>query len=449
MRKYVLSWSLCLAPLTPALAQGDADRPFRDYDAGSYAEALDGARAALRDDPRNPVWWALVAEAEAQLQQHQAAADAFGQAAAFEPYAARRSYFLRAQAMQLVNAGRREAARGVVKQALAEPVLAAADSLDWAMVAISAGDDLSAQEILANEDLYPSFDRQTALDAAYSARRAGLDARAARFFAFGLTLDTAASQPLPQAQVEAIRREIRELERRWSLLAVASYSTAASPLGLGTPAFDATEAFQTGAEAAWRIGGWRSGRPVHVFARVFHTETPGGSHTGGNATQGWLGVRYKPLAALNLNLEASRTIALDPDGRDDWSMRAAISGGRGLEPSTDRRGWIYGHYYADLSFLLESDLFYGTAETRGGYSLRLDKRATTLTPYATARLGLDTGRAQAHDLGAGVGLSLRHWYAETRNVAYRGFIDLDIQARQGITGDGRASGVQATLTLGR
>ena len=431
------------------MAQSVGDGPFRDYSDGSFEKALKGAHAALEGDPRNPVWWALVAESNARLDRNLAAADAFAQAASFEQDADKRSYFLRAQALQLVYADRAGEARAVVARAMDEPLLAASMSLDWAMVAISAGDDISAQAILANEALYERFTRQTALDAGYSAKRVGLDARASRFFALGLALDAADAQPLAEGKRESVRREIRELDRSWSLLAQASYSSAGSPLGLANPSLGTDEVFQTGAEIAWRIGGWRNGRPLSVFARGFHSETLGDPQVAGNASQGWLGVRYKPLSTLNLNIEASRLVALDSDGLDDWSARAAISGGQGLEPQSDRRGWAYAHFYGDVSYLAKADAAYGVAEVRGGYAMLLDRRATTLTPYGVTRLGLDTVRAEQHDFGGGVGVSLRHWFDETEMTAYRGFIDLDVQARQRISGDDRASGILATITVGR
>lgn len=148
-------------------------------------------------------------------------------------------------------------------------------------------------------------------------------------------------------------------------------------------------------------------------------------------------------------LEASRLIALDNDGLDDWSLRAAISGGQGLEPEVGKRSWAYAHYYGDVSYLTEADVTFGLAEGRAGYSFLLGESATVLTPYAVARLGVDTGRAEEEALGAGAGISLRHWFGETDTAAYRGFIDFDVQARQRIAGDRRASGVLATLTIGR
>ena len=438
-----------LACATAAQAQPDTDSAFRDYDAGRYAEAAAGAETGLASDPQNPVWWALLAEAQAQLGANLQAADAFGNAACFENDAAKRSYFLRAQAFLLVYAGRHDEAQAVVHAAMDDLSLDTRNSLDWAMVAISAGEDASAQDILDNETLYGEFTRQSALDAAYSAKRRGMDKRAVDFFQRGLALDAGEETPLGPLQLEGIRRENRELTRDWSFIAQGSFSSAGRPIGpANTPLGDDRSA-QFGAEMSRRIGGWRNGRPFSVFARVYHSEFLSDDALTGSATQGWAGVRYKPLSQFNLNLEASRLIGLDDDGLDDWSLRAAISGGQGLEPDVGRRSWAYAHYYGDVSYLTNADVIFGLAEGRAGYSFLLDESAAVLTPYAVARLGVDTGRLEEEALGAGVGISLRHWFGESDTIAHRGFIDFDVQARQRIAGDQRASGVLATLTIGR
>ena len=448
MHKVTLAVLLAIAAPAGVAAQHAPD-PFADYNAGRYGEAVEGAEAALIEDPQNPVWWALAAEARAKLGESARAADAFAKAAQFEPDNAKRSYFLRAQALQLVYAGNQDAAREIVRAAMADPALGTRASLDWAMVAISAHDDASAQEILDNEALYEGFSRQTALDAAYSAKRRGLDRRAVRFFETGLALDGAGADPLSPADREGIRRENRELTRDWSFLLQGSYSSAGGPIGPANIPSGDERAYQLGGEISRRIGGWRNGKPFSVFARFYHSEFPSDDAPAGNATQGWVGVRYKPISALNFNLEASRLVGIDHNGIDDWSLRGAISGGEGLEPATGRRSMAYVHYYADLSHLFENEVTYGLAEGRFGRSFMLDERTTTFTPYAVARVGLDSGRAEEWALGAGLGVSLRHWFGESSTVAHRGFIDLDIQAREKIAGDRRASAVLATMTLGR
>lgn len=446
MRAFALGLVVCFGLATPAMAQDEGDDPFADYAAGRYFAAESGAEAALSQDPENPVWWALLAEARARLGRHRDAAAAFGRAADYEGDAGNRSYFLRAMALQLTEAGAKEDARAVLLRAMADAALGSQASLDWAMVAIAVGDDRAAQQILSDETLYAGFTRQTALDAGYSAKRHGMDARAVRFFRAGLALDENDPAPLAPQQRENIRREVRELERNWSFLAQAGYSSAGRPDAL-VPLGDA-EVVQFGAEVSRRLGGWRSGRPFSLFARVFHSQYPGEGATPGHATQGWLGARYKPLASLNLNLEASKLIGLDSRGLDDWSLRAAISAGEGMETETGRNDWTYVHAYGDISYLFDHDVSYGIAEVRYGRAFALGE-ATSLAPYAVARAGLDTGRVQEGSLGAGAGIALRHWYGGDETTAPRGFIDFDLQARESIVGDDSAGGILATITVGR
>lgn len=451
MFKWILCGALACqipAPICASDHQQGGD-PFALYRAENFSGAIEAAEARLASDLENPVWWALLGEAHARLGETAEAAEAFGRAAQFETDAAGRSYFLRAQALQLVYADRREEARDIVRAAMNDSSLETRNSLDWAMVAISARDDRSAQEILDNEALYGEFTRQTALDAGYSAKRRGMDERAVDFFRRGLARDVREAVPLETVQREAIRRENRELTRDWSLASQSSFSSAGEPIGLVNTPLPNEDAVQFGAEVSRRIGGWRNGRPISLFARVFHSEFLSRDTMTGNATQGWLGVRYKPLSQLNFNLEASRLIALDDEGIDDWSLRAAISGGRGVEPEVGQKSWAYVHYYGDGSHLVDTDVTLGLAEGRAGYSFLLDESATVLTPYAVARLGIDTGRADQEAFGAGLGISLRHWFDETETIAYRSFVDFDVQARQRIAGDRRASGVLATLSFGR
>ena len=432
-----------------AQAQDEAADPFRLFEQGDLPGAIAAAEDSLSRDPDNPHLWGVLAEAHARLARNMEAAEAFARAASLESDAPRRGYYLRARTLQLAYAGRFDEAQRVLVTAMADPALGTRSSLDWASVAIAAQDDAAAQDILSDETLYGGFTRQGALDAGYSAKRMGLDARAIRFFELGLALDTTEVEPLSPAQRDAIRREIRELRRTWSFILQASYTTAERPLGLSAIPLGEERAWQTGAELSRRLGGWRNGKPFSVFARAYHSRASSDEAPARDVTQGWLGVRYKPLATLNLNLEGSKLVALDDQGLDDWSARALVSAGQGIERPIGRSSWPYLHAYGDISYLFESDVAYALAEARGGYGFAIADEATTVTPYLVARASLDTGRLQGEALGAGAGISLRHWFDESETVAYRGFIDLDIQARERLAGDRRASGVLVSVTVGR
>lgn len=443
---YTLAALVCILS-TPVYGQDGG--PFADYDAGRFQQAESGAEDALETDGQNPVLWALLAEARAKLGDHANAAQAFARASQFASDIDARSYYMRAQALQLVNAGQHAEARTIIAAALAEPSLTTVDTLDWAMVAIAAKDDAAAQQLLGDESVYQGFTRQTALDAAYSAKRRGLDKRAVRFFERGLVLDETETERLSDEEREAIRREVRELTRDWSFIGQVSYSTSGRSNTLGALPQDDQRAIQVGAEISRRIGGWRNGRPFSVFGRVYHSEFLDDDAFADDATQGWVGVRYKPFSALNLNVEGSRLIGLDRDGIDDWSVRAAISGGEGIEPEFGTSDWSYSQFYGDISYLFDNDVTYGIAEGRYGRAFALGNRSTILTPYAFVRAGLDTGRVKEGSLGAGGGLALRHWFDETDTTAWRGFIEFDIQARERIAGDRSAGGIIASITVGR
>lgn len=445
MRRVALGIALAVAISSGALAQDPWGDPFRAFDQGRYAEAGQAAEAELAEDPENPVWWALAAEARSKLGQNRAAAAAFARAAEFEREATKRSYYLRAQVLHLIRSGQVNDARELIVQVQADASLDASNSLDWAMVAIAAGDDETAQGILGNPDHLQSFTRQTALDAAYSAKRLGMDDRASRFFARALALDEQEDARLDPELRENIRREIRELQRKWAVLAQTSYSSAGRPDGV-VPLGD-QEALQSGLEVSRRFGGWRNGRPISLFLRAFHTEFIGEASVG-NATQGWIGARFKPFAKLNLNVEASRLVGLDSRGLDDWSLRGAFSSTRGLEAEPGMTDWDYVHFYSDITYLLDNDLAFGISEGRYGRSFAAGD-AVTITPYALARASLDTGRVEEGSLGAGAGLTARFRFDQGDTVAHRGWIDFDVQLRQRIAGDDSASGMLASITIGR
>lgn len=446
MRKVAWGLALAMAMSTSAWAKETQDDAFRAYEDGRYGEAARGAEAALASDPENPNWWALAAEARARLGQNRDAAAAFSQAARFEEDPEKRSYYLRAQALSLVHAGSVVEARTVIAEADTDPNISIEHSLDWAMVAIAAGDDATAQRILDDKNLHAGFTRQTALDAAYSAKRRGMDNRATALFETGLVLDEAEPEPLDEAQREHIRREVRELKRRWAIVGQASYSSSGRPDGIA-PLGD-QEVLQSGLEVSRRIGGWRNGRPFSLFVRAFHSEFLEDDAMIGNATQGWIGARYKPFSKVNLNIEGSRLVGLDAQGVDDWSLRGAFSASEGVEPEPGRSNWSYLHVYSDVSYLFENDVTYGITEARYGRAFSIGD-AISLTPYAVARAGIDTGRIEEESFGAGAGLSIRIHFDETDTVAHRGWVDFDVQLRERIAGDESAGGVLASISFSR
>ncbi|MBX7528070.1 bacteriophage N4 adsorption protein A [Qipengyuania vesicularis] len=446
MRKVAWGLALAMATSTSVWAREVQDDAFGAYEDGRYVEAARGAEAALASDPENPNWWALAAEARARLGQNRDAADAFSHAAKFETDPEKRGYYLRAQTLSLVGAGLVEEARAVLAQADADPGLDIDHSLDWAMVAIATGDDATAQRILDDKNLHASFTRQPALDAAYSAKRRGMDDRATTLFATGLALDESEPEPLDEAQREHIRREVRELRRRWAIAGQASYSSSGRPDGIA-PLGD-QEVLQSGLEFSRRIGGWRNGRPFNLFVRAFHSEFLGDDAIIGNAMQGWVGARYKPFSKVNLNIEGSRLVGLDAQGLEDWSLRGAFSASEGVEPELGRSNWSYLHVYSDVSYLFENEVTYGIAEARYGRAFSIGD-GMSLTPYAVARADIDTGRIEEGSLGAGAGLSIRFHFDETDTVAHRGWVDFDVQLRERIAGDVSAGGVLASISLSR
>lgn len=378
------------------------------------------------------------------------AAEAFANAAATAPDPVRRSYQLRAQALSLVYADKTADAALLVRQSVADARLDAEGSVDWAMVAIAAGEDGAAQRILADETLWPRLSRQSALDAAYSAKRAKLDERALRFFEQGLRLDEQSSQPMTEEQRLAIRREIANLDRRVMVSGQVSYGEtdrAASFLNL--PGIT-DGSIQAGAEIAYRLGGWRNGRPIMPFMRAFATTYTADQVGARDAVQGWVGVQHKPLSDLNMIVEASRLFAIDGPALNDWALRTALSAGTGIEPEASRSNWQFWDVYADASYLFDAKAASGVVNARYGraFSVPRSPNPLVITPFAVTQLGYDSLQAEEFALGAGAGVSVRRWLGGSRLRAPLAYIDLSGQARQRVAGDDRATGIHATVSFG-
>lgn len=320
----------------------------------------------------------------------------------------------------------------------------------WASLAISAGDDVSAQAFLSQADTSTDFTRQSALDAGYSAKRLGLDGRAIEYFTRGLVLDDTTVPPLSQGERLALQRDIAELSRIWGGSALFSYGANDTSFAGTIPNTGTDTVSQLGGEVFRRLGGYRNGRPLEVFARTFQTVSaePVGDR-GFDTTQGWLGVRWKPLTEANIIVEASRMVALGESARDDWMVRAAFSVSQGLDIQPERRSWPMMSVYGDVSRILDAEQTLGTLEARAGWSYRpiASKPLFIVSPFASANLGYDSLAREPEAVGVGGGVSLRQWLGGSEFVAPYRYLELVVQSRARATGADRAAGTFITLSL--
>ncbi len=386
-----------------------------------------------------------LAEAAAAAGRKDLALDAYARAAATAPNAESRAFLTRSHIAALVEAERRDEARVAFETAQASGALDGSAPLDLANLALAVGDDAAADAAFRQADAARPLSGLSALDAAYNARRLGLDAEAVRYFRQGLDSARRGEITLDEQRTFAIRREVETLERRWGASALVSRGVSAVAPGAALGA-DQRGVVQAGGEAYYRIGGYRSGRPVEVFARAFQTLDADTGATGSETTQGWLGVRWKPLASANLILEGSRMVALGDLARDDWMVRAAWSMDHGSDLRTDRTSWPTWRAYADLAHIVDDNQTIGLIEARAGRSFRIGSRSV-LTPYAVVRADYDDGLTASDALGAGAGLAWRHWFRESAYSAPASFIELSVDYRGRLSGDDRAEGTFVTLSV--
>lgn len=370
------------------------------------------------------------------------AAEAFAAAAPLAPDPESRAYLVRARLFALISLERRADARTEFDEAWSSGVLPGPAPLDAAMLAIAVGRDDAAQDAFAEVEKTTPLAGRNALDAGYGARRLGRDADAIRFFSQGL--DSLSKTELSSQQRFEVRREIETLSRRWGGTASLSRGVTSTE-GAITPAADTVT--QAGGEAYYRLGGYNSGRPVDVFVRAFTTlESDLGGATGNETTQGWVGVRWKPLAETNLVLEASKMFAIGDLARDDIMLRAAWSIERGGDLRFDRDTWPSWRLYADVARIVDDEQTLGVIDGRAGWTRRIGDRDLVTAGFG-ARAYYDSALADASAVGAGPRVAWRHWFREGQYAAPASYVDLSLGYDFSLAGGERGRGLSALLTV--
>lgn len=371
------------------------------------------------------------------------AAEAYGMAAPLATEPQSRAYLTRARIETLVELGRTDQARVELRAAVSQNVLPGDDPLDAAMLAVAVGDDLDAQRAFAAADAVKPLTGRAALDAGYSAGRLGHDAEAIKWFTRGLDTMPAGDDLTQQRRFE-IRREIETLQRRWGGSISVSRGLA-STVASATPGADTVT--QVGVEAYRRLGGYNNGRPLDLFVRGYQTvDSSGGGPTGGKTTQGWVGLRWKPLSQTNLVLEASKMFAIGDLARDDVMLRAAWSVERGGDLRYDKTTWMSGRLYLDAARILSANQTLAVADAQLGGTRQAGDR-DLFTVGAGVRAYLDSTLADQTAVGAGPRFSWRHWFGGDTHTAPPHYIDVNLGYDFGLSGDDRAHGLKAQVSV--
>ncbi len=241
---------------------------------------------------------------------------------------------------------------------------------------------------------------------------------------------------LSAGDVNAIRRQVREMNRGLQFNAYQSYRPGSSAASTGIPAGFTTGGAipsQGGIELLYQPAdlGYRDGRTLRLFARTLWSNRPKSLAIDTESLQGGVGIQYKPLKTLDAYLSAERLIKIGDQSQDNTLLRASWGYSDGYELKAGVDHWNYTVVYADVGYLLEKDRTRSAyMEARQGRSFNVQDR-WTITPHLSV-----VGRTQAPDpqrlsyaeLGAGV--SWKMLFNETVYEAPRSSFELTLQYRQ-------------------
>ena len=346
----------------------------------------------------------------------------------------------------LLQLGRRDEAAARFAQAVSEPELQQSADPNLAYLAVRVGDDRSALSIF-NRARDQSRLPDTALrDGAYAASRLAENEQSIDYFKQAIAAAHEGRLAMtPQQQYET-RREVADRDRSWGINTLLGYRGIALGAAGAQPGLYGDVA-QLVSEVYWRPQKFGDGRFWELYGGAAQTvysrhDVP----TGGETTQGAVGVRAKPLSDHNLILAAERRVRIGSLSSNDWLLRMGYSGGMGTDLRVDVPSWNTFNMYAEVGRFIHRKQNYATFEAQAGRSFRMGGGDSRLVLFPHAVLGADynserTASGKQSSVGAGVGVSMRFWFREDRDHAPRSYLDLSLQYRARLAGDERGKGV--------
>lgn len=257
----------------------------------------------------------------------------------------------------------------------------------------------------------------TVADIAWAHLRAGNEPRAARWLREAI--DGHRARDAPAAEVDRLRRTYDYVTRRVGGGAYLSWRDEGGPATAPGGVAGGTLPSQAGVDATWRPPGigYDRGRILEAYARLLWGLEPGSLRFDEDSYQGGVGVRYKPLADLNLFVSGERLFSVGSAARDAWMGRVQVSDSRGMAPLPGEGVGHYSTVYGDAAAFSgpgpDAALF---AEVRQGVSVPLG-RGLRLAPHVAGYGRWEEGEVPGGSyLEAGPGVSLR---AELGSPRYR------------------------------
>ncbi len=409
--------------------------------AGKLADAEQAATAVLALEPGDAALLAQRGSIRKRLGDNVGASEDFTAALASGQLAPV------AEVGALADLGRKSEARSRFAQLQADGQLGSVSDLDMAYLAARIGDDNAAHESFAKADAGGRLPESALQDSAYASLRAGRDSEAVAYFR--RTVDAADGLKLrlePQLLFDT-RRAIADITREGGVIASLIYRGGGSGVISGFGATNGavgSKTAQVGVEAYWRPFGYRNGRYVELFARGFETlYSQAGGATGGDSLQTALGIRWKPFSEQNAVLSLSRVFT--KGAQDDWLAQAAYSLDLGTDLRVDVANWWTTRVAAEAGRYVHNPQSYGLASVQLGKSYRMPGEGkTVLFPHAVAAAEYNSLLVDKLSVGAGPGVSLRHWFREDKYAAPRSYVDFSLQYRFRLSGDERTKGLFLT-----
>jgi tetratricopeptide (TPR) repeat protein len=226
-----------------------------------------------------------------------------------------------------------------------------------------------------------------------------------------------------RAEVEArrlrMRRQVSELSRRFSLLAYTSicFGSSNCEVGGAAPLSAGASKSQGGVELAVRppVIGYRDGRVFELISRVLFEQEVNSIVPRGQTTVVTLGLRYKPLRAIDGYLSAERLFGAGSAAQDNVLLRGTYGWQRGYAIQPGVPHWSYTTAYVDVARTVESpqDWFF-YLEGRQGLTFNF-RDDTMLTPHAYLRGRFQTGDDEDfQEVDMGLGVVARWLFREDR-----------------------------------
>jgi tetratricopeptide (TPR) repeat protein len=228
----------------------------------------------------------------------------------------------------------------------------------------------------------------------------------------------------------AMRREVSELSRTFSLLAYTSicFGTNNCEVGSAAPLSAGASKSQGGVEIAYRppVIGYRDGRVFEIISRTLFEQEVNSIVPRGQTTVVTLGVRYKPLTFIDGYLSAERVFGVGSGAQDNVLLRGTLGwqDGYAMQPGVAR--WWYTTLYGDVARTVEGPrdwFFYG--EARHGMTFNLYGDRAMVTPHLYARGRFQTGDgSDFQEVDLGLGVALRWLFRDDRYRDYQSSAEL-------------------------